>query len=437
MRRINVLVVVLLLIAASAGLVASGQAERESAPETVTISVGGGKSQEEGFLDMIAAFEEETGLTVDLNVIPASGTEFQTQMDLQLLGGDDTDVLDFSNPVAAARAVSAGFLMPLDDMLAAQNYDPNPVFGRYLQHFDDQLYYLPYSSTAWLVFYNKGIFDAAGVPYPTAPWTWDDYVETARQLTDAENDIWGSYMLDYDAYRYLAANQMGVDGYKADGSSNYDHPAFREALEFYKGLGDEEGIQPSYVEFVSRQLPWNWYALSGQAGMTFIGNWYFRLMNDQSEYPRDWDYGVVATPAYGPNGNNNIGAGGSVGVNVNAANPEGGARLVRFMAENNYRFVSEFPAREDLSEDEIESFLTGLADASDGSVTAAEIRQAIFDNGMGMRPEKILGALPDQYKNIIMQESELYFVGEQSVDRTVDRIKSRMDQALQDEGLID
>jgi multiple sugar transport system substrate-binding protein len=171
--------------------------------------------------------------------------------------------------------------------------------------------------------------------------------------------------------------------------------------------------------------------------MTFIGNWYFRLLNDQTEYPRDWDYGVVATPAYGPRGNSNIGAGGSVGVNANAANPEGGARLVRFMAENNYRFVSEFPAREDLSAEEIEGFLGGLAAASNGSVTAEEIRLAIFDNGMGMRPEKILGALPDQYRNIIMQESELYFVGEQTVEVTVERIETRMNQALRDEGLID
>jgi multiple sugar transport system substrate-binding protein len=429
--------VLLIALLGPFALSASGQREAVEASQTVTIFVGGGKSQEQGFLDLIAAFEEETGIEVEMNVIPASGSEFQTQMDLQLLGGDSTDVLDFTNPVAAARAVSAGFLMPIDEALEDQGFDPEPVFGRYLQRFDDRLYYLPYSSTAWLVFYNKAIFDAAGVPYPEAPWTWDDYVDTARQLTDIENDIWGSYMLDYDAYRYLAANQMGVDGYKADGSSNYDHPAFREALEFYKGLGENERIQPSYVEFVSRQLPWNWYALSGQAGMTFIGNWYFRLLNDQTEYPRDWDYGVVATPAYGPRGNSNIGAGGSVGVNANAANPEGGARLVRFMAENNYRFVSEFPAREDLSAEEIEGFLGGLAAASNGSVTAEEIRLAIFDNGMGMRPEKILGALPDQYRNIIMQESELYFVGEQTVDVTVERIETRMNQALRDEGLID
>lgn len=327
--------------------------------------------------------------------------------------------------------------MPLDNLLARQNYNPEPVFGRYLQQFDGDLYYLPYSSTAWLVFYNKAIFDNAGVAYPTAPWTWEDYIRIAGQLTDRGNDIWGSYMLDYDAYRYLTANQLGVDGYKADGSSNYDHPAFREALEFYKGLGDVHGIQPSYVEFRSRQLPWNWFALSGQAGMHFIGNWYFRLMNDDNEYPRDWDYGVVATPAFGQGGNNNIGAGGSVGVNANAANPEGGARLVRFMAENNYRFISEFPARVDLTETEVEGFLQGLADASRGSVTAAEIREAIFDNGMGMRAEKILGPLPDQYRDFIMQESELYFVGEQTVDRTVERIKVRMDQALRDQGFID
>ena len=44
-----------------------------------------------------------------------------------------------------------------------------------------------------MVYYNRALFDAAGVAYPTAGWTWDDFLQTARALTrDLDGDAAGS-----------------------------------------------------------------------------------------------------------------------------------------------------------------------------------------------------------------------------------------------------
>ncbi len=42
------------------------------------------------------------------------------------------------------------------------------------------------------VIYNKALFDAAGVPYPSQDWTWDDFRATAKQLTDPAKHIYGA-----------------------------------------------------------------------------------------------------------------------------------------------------------------------------------------------------------------------------------------------------
>ena len=42
------------------------------------------------------------------------------------------------------------------------------------------------------VAYNKKVFKDAGVPEPTAGWTWDDFVAIARQLTDPAKGIFGT-----------------------------------------------------------------------------------------------------------------------------------------------------------------------------------------------------------------------------------------------------
>jgi len=41
------------------------------------------------------------------------------------------------------------------------------------------------------VIYNKDLFDAAGVPYPSSDWTWDDFRATAKQMTDPANNVYG------------------------------------------------------------------------------------------------------------------------------------------------------------------------------------------------------------------------------------------------------
>ncbi len=47
------------------------------------------------------------------------------------------------------------------------------------------------------IFFNKGLFDKFGVPYPPEDeWTWDQFAETVKKLTkdtdgDGKTDVWG------------------------------------------------------------------------------------------------------------------------------------------------------------------------------------------------------------------------------------------------------
>ncbi|HEV2125333.1 MAG TPA: extracellular solute-binding protein, partial [Chloroflexota bacterium] len=57
-------------------------------------------------------------------------------------------------------------------------------------------YGVPWAVQSTAIFYNKVLFDEAGVKYPTDSWTWDDYLEAARRLTklgaDDASTIWGA-----------------------------------------------------------------------------------------------------------------------------------------------------------------------------------------------------------------------------------------------------
>lgn len=61
---------------------------------------------------------------------------------------------------------------------------------------NDRYYFLPRWFNISLLYYNKSLFDEAGVAYPTEDWTWNDYIKAGRALTqkgrDGRVEIWGS-----------------------------------------------------------------------------------------------------------------------------------------------------------------------------------------------------------------------------------------------------
>ncbi|MCU6708405.1 sugar ABC transporter substrate-binding protein [Paenibacillus sp. J5C_2022] len=66
---------------------------------------------------------------------------------------------------------------------------------------DDKLYGLPAGFTTRVFYYNKKLFDDAGVDYPQDGWTWDDMAEIAKKLTDKGKKQYGlGIRADNDTY---------------------------------------------------------------------------------------------------------------------------------------------------------------------------------------------------------------------------------------------
>jgi multiple sugar transport system substrate-binding protein len=423
---------VALLLLPVAVFAGGGQEPAASGEKVVTVFAGSKAMTDNTWKLRNDAFEKATGIKVDLQLVPGDEEQFYDKTDIAVMGGDTTDCIRLTNPLNTMRYVSAGFLMPLDDMLRKAGYDANAVFGKFLRRHDGRLLYLPYEQSIHAVYYNKKIFKEAGVPYPKAPWTWDDYVATAKRLTSRDKGVYGSYfVLDWEYYFYMTARQRGIPGYKQDGSSNYDDAGFKDALKFMYDLGETYKVQPTFKEYKANKYTWDTWAATGKFGMICIGSWFTGLLTDAVTYPRDWDWGIVETPAAGPKGKNNLMAGGVWGVLKNAKHPQNGARYAAWVSENWYKDGGGIPARVNLTPQEIQGILGGsIAEKSKGSVTVADLDAALMHNTLGVVDEKITGPKAREYTDVINQEAQLYMTGEQSLDDTVRHIKERADKVL-------
>lgn len=142
-----------------------------------------------------------------------------------------------------------GLLLEPNDYLARSPLDTTAygnMFGTYA--IDDRYYGLPTRCTCWVLYYNKDLFDEAGIAYPEQ-MTWDEYASLAKQLTNdktGEDKVWGGYFADWDIAPMPVFK--GQDLYSTWGqyqfagiASKSRHP--EEAFEFLSWLCGEDGTQ--------------------------------------------------------------------------------------------------------------------------------------------------------------------------------------------------
>ncbi len=405
--------------------------EEKSEPVTLTMFMEAKEADNPDTKRLNDDFTAKTGIKIEPVIVPGEGPEIFKKIDISVTSGDKTDIINLSNKLIEQKYAESGWLLPMDEMIASENYDVDKIYGKYLSRYNDKVYSLPVLASQWTVFYNKQIFDEAGVPYPKGEWTWDEYIETAKKLTDKDKGIYGSYMLDYDVYMYMLARQNDVPGYKEDGTSNYDDPAYKESLKFFGDLGNTHKIQPSWLEFKTRKLAWDGFT-TGNYGMHFIGDWYLGVFTDKANYPLEWKWGITQIPTDGK-GNNNLGISSGYGISKNSEHPKEAYEYIKFVAENRYKYKNQFPARVDLSQEEYDKMFKTISDSTDGDVTVEDLKTALIDNNLGFVQEKIIGPAATEYGNIILEESEKYLIGQHSLDEAVQAIKKRADEAINKE----
>ncbi len=370
-------------------------------------------------------------IKVEWNLLAEDSVQAFQKMDMAVMSGDPTDVVLLQNPNHYSKYVSGKLLAPLNDLAAEAGYDINKIYGGYAKKYENDTYYwLPDSVTMNIVYYNKKIFDDAGVPYPTGKWTWDEYIETAKKLTDTSKGIYGSFMmLDWEYFNYMLANQKKTPAYKEDGTSNFDDPAWGESLKFLHDLAAVHKIQPSRPEFAAKKLQFDSF-MSGKFAMQVLGTWFLGTAQDYEKYPRDWKIGVCAPPA-NPGGENILSAGGGFGLSKTATHPKEAFKFITYLCENEYTANGGVtPARVDISKEDMLKVFENTSKSLKGEVTAQELMDAAYPPNLGVANEKIIGTASAQINDTWNKEAEKYMFDQQSLEDTMKNIKTKADDFI-------
>jgi multiple sugar transport system substrate-binding protein len=279
-RLLGILIILTLVLA-------TAPFQRATAQDTVTVSYftfSAAPDHIEDLDKMVALFEAANpGIKVKVETAPYA--DYFTELQTRIAGGDapDTFELNFENFVTYA---SKGTLLDLTsavDAETAARYYPEALKAFQL---DGTQYGLPASFSDVVLFYNKDMFDAAGVEYPTSDWTWAEERAAAEKLTSADKGVWGQYApISFHEF-YKTAAQNGCSFFGEDGSVTVNQPKCVEALQ-YMVDAQTNGLQPSEADMAG--VSDGDMFMQGQIGMLTTGIWMFTAFQDA---PFKWDIAV-------------------------------------------------------------------------------------------------------------------------------------------------
>ena len=273
---------------------ATASAGVPSGPVTLTLA-GWSLSTTPEFKTLADGFHAaHPNVTVQLKEYDA--TNYDTQMIADLAAHSAPDIYVLKNLKNFYTYQSGGQLVDVSDVAKSLG---SQVGGLSDYQIDGKTYAIPYRQDSWVLFYNKALFDKAGVTYPDGSWTWDKYVSVSEQLTTALKAKNSKALGDYQhlwqstVQGFALAQTPGAK--LTTGDFSYLKPYYDRALALQSA-----GAQPSFGTATTNKLTYQAEFGKQQAAMMLMGTWYIAtLLSQQAKGDADtFTWGMAPAPQF-------------------------------------------------------------------------------------------------------------------------------------------
>ncbi len=290
-RTVNFIAVLLaVLCVGNGGLISHGV----SAQESVKLTMSAWDVATTPYWQAVIDAYEAANPNVTIELVDVPSAEYQDTMNIRLSGGDDTDIITVKDIPGYSAMLTRGQIVPLNDYIAASEIDLSAYSGAAEElTYEGSIYALPFRSDIWILYYNKAIFDAAGVDYPTNDMTWTEFDALARQLTSGSgaDKIYGAHFHTWRSCVQLATVQDGLHTIISDDYS-FMAPMYDMVTKMQK-----DGIIMDYGELRAGNIHYSGPFKNGQVAMLPMGSWFIgTLIAAQNKGEFDFGWGVAKYP---------------------------------------------------------------------------------------------------------------------------------------------
>jgi multiple sugar transport system substrate-binding protein len=410
---------------------AASNGQKATAKQPVKLKIWGGVPEESGPAEVVENWNKNHPDIQVEYVRYVNDDSGNTKLDTALISQTDApDIFISYGETYFNRRMNAGMAASLDELIQKTGFDVDGVIGSdYLIKHDGKTYYLPAMKQISMVLINQTALDAIGEKLPVQ-WTWDDYVQLAGKLTkdgakgsfiEAPGELLPKIMLTLD--------QPLDTYYNAEGLSNFDSPAVEKGMKLQKRLYDE-GSMVSWPETIANNLKTFSELLTGKANMVLGGTHLMRYVKNTQDFPRDFKVAFAPNPQYEAGGNVNIaGFNDLMSINSKSEHQEEAMAFISwYLTEGNTAMIAggRIPSNKKADMNQVAELFIGDAESL---IDAASLKNILSTEYVF--PKQVKSIAYAELTKILTEESEKYMMNAQTLEPTMEKLKSRADQAIQ------
>ncbi|MCB2352659.1 ABC transporter substrate-binding protein [Clostridium estertheticum] len=271
--------------------VAVGTDATKNKAVTITYAIWD-SNQEKGLRTMADEFEKENS-NIKIKIQVTGWADYWTALEAGATGGSLPDTFWMHSNLIYKYA-SNDQLLNLNDKIKASKkieMDKFPSGLTTIYNYKSNQYAIPKDYDTIGLWYNKTMFDKAGIAYPNDKWTWTDLQKAAKKLTKADGSQYGilTPLHNQEGY-YNFVYQNGGTIITKDKKSGYDDPKTVEAIKYYVNFV-KDGLSPKEFGDAERATD----IQSGKCAMGFFGSWNLSGFSSNDYMKKNFDVAVLPT----------------------------------------------------------------------------------------------------------------------------------------------
>lgn len=373
-------------------------------------------SEGDALLEIVEEYNA-TSTVAYVNLTTVASDDYETKLTAMLAGDGDVDLYNMRSQSLLSTMATSGNLVDISSYIQESGLDVS-VYGTGFAEtqIDGSFYSLPYRSQSYALFYNKVIFDENGLDYPTNI-TWDEYEELALALTTGSgaDKVYGGYIPEW-LYAPFMTQQTGSN------IADDDLTATQLWLEELNLFYNTDNSHMSYTEMISTGTDYIQYFVSGNAAMMPNGEWVVSDVTSALEsdptLSDSFELGIGLLPQLEETDEPLTLGGVStfVGINATSENVEAAFDFICYMAgEEGAKIIAASGLIPAYTSDEVtETYMEALGyDGAEYLLDVDKVFEGLFTSEF------------TELQTIYTEEKELYLIGEQTIEETLESFESR------------
>ncbi|MBT9138346.1 MAG: Multiple sugar-binding protein [Syntrophomonadaceae bacterium] len=294
LKREKGVIIATILILSLSLLSGCGKKAPVEKPGVVTINYvfWGDVSERDMNRHWIESFEKKHP-DIRVNMIHVTAEGVGAKILTMVAGGDAPDVM-YIWPEAFPEFTHRGVYLPLNSFIEEDGLDLNKWFPQLVEPYtyEGRVYGLPRSWHPFVLYYNKNLFDEAGVPYPDESWNWDTVIKWGKELTkdrsgDGRIDQFAIANIPWEIFVWSSGGKI----FDKEGTETFfDDPRTIEGFQLARDLIWKYKISPSPIRLRDTMSAVDMFS-TGRVAMYGLGIWFvprFRTIKDF-----EWDIAIM------------------------------------------------------------------------------------------------------------------------------------------------